>query len=239
MQEGDAKVVLAGGTDALTTWFDVLGFALLGALTKEHEDEPERASRPFDAERSGFVLGEGAVMLVLEELESARARGARIYAELAGYGSSLNAYRMTDPPPDAAGLRVAIENALDDSGLARDEIGYVAAHGTSTPGNDKTETLALKQVFGAHAERLAISSNKSMTGHLTCAAGALSVLVASRAIADGVVPPTINYEHPDPECDLDYVPNEARELRPRGVLVNAFAFGGTNGCLVLCRPEER
>jgi len=238
VQEGDAKVVLAGGTDALTTWFDVLGFGLLGALTKDHEAEPERASRPFDAERSGFVLGEGAVMIVLEELESARARGATVYAEVVGYGSSLNAYRMTDPPPDGGGVTLAIEKALDDSGLPRDQIDYVAAHGTSTPGNDKTETLALKQAFGEHATRLAISSNKSMTGHLTCAAGALNVLAAARAISDGVVPPTINYEHPDPECDLDYVPNEARELSPRAVLVNAFAFGGTNGCLVLRRPED-
>jgi 3-oxoacyl-[acyl-carrier-protein] synthase II len=238
VQEGYAKLVLAGGCDALTSWFDVLGFGLLGALTKDHEDEPERASRPFDAERSGFVLGEGAVMVVLEDLEAARDRGARIYAEVVGYGSSLNAYRMTDPPPDGGGVTLAIEKALDDSGMAREEIDYVVAHGTSTHGNDRTETLGLKQAFGDHAQRLAISSNKSMTGHLTCAAGALNVLVATRAISDGVVPPTINYEHPDPECDLDYVPNQARELSPRGVLVNAFAFGGTNGCLVVRRPED-
>jgi 3-oxoacyl-[acyl-carrier-protein] synthase II len=238
VQEGDAKAVLAGGSDALTTWFDVLGFGLLGALTTDHEDEPERASRPFDATRSGFVLGEGAVMVMLEELEAARARGATVYAEIVGYGSSLNAYRMTDPPPDGGGVTLAIENALDDSGLPRTEIEYVAAHGTSTPGNDKTETLGLKQAFGDHAGRLAISSNKSMTGHLTCAAGALNVLAAARAISDGVVPPTINYEHPDPECDLDYIPNEARELTPRAALVNAFAFGGTNGCLVLRRPGD-
>jgi 3-oxoacyl-[acyl-carrier-protein] synthase II len=238
VQESDAKVVLAGGADSLTTWFDVLGFGLLGALTKDHEDEPERASRPFDAERSGFVLGEGAIMVVLEDLDAARARGARVLAEIVGYGSSLNAYRMTDPPPDGGGVTSAIARALDDSGLPREDIDYVAAHGTSTPGNDRTETLALKQTFGDHASKLAISSNKSMTGHLTCAAGALNVLVAARAIADGVVPPTINYENPDPECDLDYVPNEARSLEPRAVLVNAFAFGGTNGSLVLRRPED-
>jgi 3-oxoacyl-[acyl-carrier-protein] synthase II len=238
IQDGDADVVVAGGADSLTTWFDVLGFGLLGALTTDHEDEPERASRPFDAERSGFVLGEGAVMVVLEDLDSARARGARVYAELAGYGSSLNAYRMTDPPPDGGGVTVAIESALDDSGVPRAEIDYVAAHGTSTPGNDKTETAALKQAFGDHAGALAISSNKSMTGHLTCAAAALNVLAAGRAIAEGVVPPTINYEHPDPECDLDYVPNEAREVAVGGALVNAFAFGGTNGCLVLRRAED-
>jgi len=145
---------------------------------------------------------------------------------------------MTDPPPDGGGVTLAIERALDDSGVARDRIAYVSAHGTSTPGNDKTETLALKQAFGDHAYKLAISSNKSMTGHLTCGAGALNVLAAARAISDGVVPPTINYEHPDPECDLDYVPNEARELSVDAALVDAFAFGGTNGCLVLRRPED-
>jgi 3-oxoacyl-[acyl-carrier-protein] synthase II len=238
IQDGSASVMLTGGYDALTTWFDVLGFGLLGALTKDHEDEPERASRPFDAKRSGFVLGEGAVMVVLEDLESARARGARVYAEVVGYGSSLNAYRMTDPPPDGGGVTLAIEKAVDDSGIDRETIDYVVAHGTSTPGNDKTETLALKQVFGDHAHRLAISSNKSMTGHLTCAAGALNVLAGARAMSDGIVSPTINYENPDPLCDLDYVPNQARDMTPRAVLVNAFAFGGTNGCLVLARPEE-
>ena len=238
IQDGSAKVMLTGGYDALTTWFDVLGFGLLGALTKDHEDEPERASRPFDAKRSGFVLGEGAVMVMLEDLESARSRGARIYAEVVGYGSSLNAYRMTDPPPDGGGVTLAIEKAVDDSGVERDAVDYVVAHGTSTPGNDKTETLALRQVFGDHAYKLAVSSNKSMTGHLTCAAGALNVLAGARAIADGVVSPTINYENPDPLCDLDYVPNEARRMSPRAVLVNAFAFGGTNGCLVLSRLEE-
>jgi 3-oxoacyl-[acyl-carrier-protein] synthase II len=233
VQEGDAEVMLAGGADALTTWFDVIGFGLLGALTRDHQDEPEKASRPFDKERSGFVLGEGAVMLVLEHLESARARGARIYGELAGYGSSMNAYRMTDPPPDGGGVTLAMANALADSGVAPEEIDYVCAHGTSTPGNDKTETLAIKQVFGEHAHRLAISSVKSMTGHLTCGAGALNMLAALRAMTDGVISPTINLEHPDPNCDLDYVPNTARPASVGAVLVNSFAFGGTNGCLVV------
>jgi 3-oxoacyl-[acyl-carrier-protein] synthase II len=233
IQEGDAKVMIAGGYDALTTWFDVIGFGLLGALTKEHADEPERASRPFDRDRSGFVLGEGAVVAVLEELDSARARGARIQAEVVGYGSTLNAYRMTDPPPDGGGVTLAIELALADSGLGTGDIDYVAAHGTSTPGNDVTESRALKQVFGEDVDRLAISSVKSMTGHLTCAAGALNLLAGVRAIGDGIVPPTINLENPDPSCDLDYVPNVARELRVRSVLVNSFAFGGTNGCLVI------
>ena len=233
VQEGDAKVMLAGGSDALTTWFDVIGFGLLGALTKDHQDEPEKASRPFDKERSGFVLGEGAVMLVLEDLESAQARGARIYGEVVGYGSSMNAYRMTDPPPDGGGVTLAMDMALRDSGLAPEEIQYVSAHGTSTPGNDKTETLAIKQVFGEHAHKLAISSVKSMTGHLTCGAGALNMLASLRAMTDGVIVPTINLEHPDPNCDLDYVPNAAREADVDAVLVNAFAFGGTNGCLVV------
>jgi 3-oxoacyl-[acyl-carrier-protein] synthase II len=233
VQEGDVKVMITGGTDALTTWFDVIGFGLLGALTKNHQDEPERASRPFDKERSGFVLGEGAVMLILEDLESAQARGARIYGEIAGYASSMNAYRMTDPPPDGGGVTLAMANAITDAGLSPTDIQYVSAHGTSTPGNDKTETVALKQVFGEHAGSLAISSVKSMTGHLTCGAGALNVLASLRAIGDGVVPPTINLENPDPNCDLDYVPNEAREADVDAVLVNAFAFGGTNGCLVV------
>jgi 3-oxoacyl-[acyl-carrier-protein] synthase II len=237
VQEGDAKLMLTGGYDALTTWFDVIGFGLLGALTKEHADEPEKASRPFDKDRAGFVLGEGAVLAVLEDWESAQARGARIYAELKGYGSSMNAYRMTDPPPDGGGVTLAMELALDDSGLPRESIDYVSAHGTSTHGNDKTETLAIKQVFGDHAEKLAISSVKSMTGHLTCAAGALNLLASVRAISDGVVPPTINLETPDPDCDLDYVPNEARRMEVGASLVNSFAFGGTNGCLVVAAPN--
>jgi 3-oxoacyl-[acyl-carrier-protein] synthase II len=238
IQDGEARLMLAGGYDALTTWFDVIGFGLLGALTQDHADEPERASRPFDADRSGFVLGEGAVVAVLEDLDTARSRGARIYAEIAGYGSSMNAYRMTDPPPDGGGVTLAMELALSDSGLQATEIDYVVAHGTSTPGNDATETLALKQVFGDHAHRLAITSVKSMTGHLTCAAGALNLLAATRAITDGVVAPTINLERPDPKCDLDYVPNEARRLHVDAALVNAFAFGGTNGCLVVRRGAD-
>jgi 3-oxoacyl-[acyl-carrier-protein] synthase II len=237
VQDGDAKLMLTGGYDALTTWFDVIGFGLLGALTQHHADEPEKASRPFDKDRAGFVLGEGAIMAVLEDWESAQARGARIYAELLGYGSSMNAYRMTDPPPDGGGVTLAMDMAIKDSGLAPEAIQYVSAHGTSTHGNDKTETLAIKQVFGDHAEKLAISSVKSMTGHLTCAAGALNLLASVRAISDGVVPPTINLETPDPDCDLDYVPNESRKLDVSASLVNSFAFGGTNGCLVVAAPD--
>lgn len=237
IQEGDAKLMLAGGYDALTTWFDVIGFGLLGALTKDYADEPARASRPFDAERSGFVVGEGGVVAVLEEWEAANARGAEIYAELIGYGSSMNAYRMTDPPPDGGGVTLSMQRTLEDAGIEPEEIDYVVAHGTSTPGNDSCETLGIKQTFGDHAYKLAVSSPKSMTGHLTCAAGALNVLVAAHAIRDGVVPPTINYEHPDPKLDLDYVPNESRRMDVRAALANSFAFGGTNACLLLRRPE--
>jgi 3-oxoacyl-[acyl-carrier-protein] synthase II len=237
IQDGEAKLMIAGGYDALTTWLDVLGFSLLGALTKDFNDEPERASRPFDGQRSGFVLGEGAVIVILEDLESARSRGATVHAEIAGYGSSLNAYRMTDPPPDGGGVTLAMENAITDAGVAPDEVDYIVAHGTSTPGNDLTETIAIKQVFGDHAYRLAISSPKSMTGHLTGASGALNVLAAVGAIREGVVPPTINHEEADPKLDLDYVPNTAQQREVRTVLVNGFAFGGTNGCLVVRGTE--
>lgn len=236
IQEGEAKLMISGGYDALTTWLDVLGFTLLGALTTEYNDEPERASRPFDAQRSGFVLGEGAVMLVLEEWDAALARGARIYAELVGYGSSLNAYRITDSPPDGGGTILAMTNALRDAGLPSTAIDYVAAHGTSTHGNDVCETAALKAVFGDDAYRLAISSPKSMTGHLTSAAGSLNMLAAVCAIRDEIVPPTINYEHPDPKLDLNYVPNTAQPLRVDAAMANAFAFGGTNASIIVRRP---
>lgn len=237
VQEGEAKLMLAGGYDALTTWLDVLGFSLLGALTTEYNDDPERASRPFDRERSGFVLGEGAVVAVLEDREAAEARGATIYAELAGYGSSMNAYRITDAPPDGGGAILAMASALRDSGLRPEQIDYVVAHGTGTAGNDVCETVAIKDVFGEHAHRLTISSPKSMTGHLTSAAGGLNLLAGVMAIRDQVVPPTINYENPDPKLDLDYVPNVARQREVRAVMVNAFAFGGTNASLVACHPD--
>jgi 3-oxoacyl-[acyl-carrier-protein] synthase II len=237
IQEGDASMMLAGGADALTTYLDVLGFALLGALAADFNERPQAASRPFSADRSGFVLGEGAVVVLLEELESARRRGARIYAELAGYGSSMNAWRMTDSPPDGSGAIEAMAAALRESGVALEDVGYVAAHGTSTAGNDISETVAIKAVFGEHADRLAVSSPKSMSGHLTAAAGGLNLLAAAGAIRHGVVPPTINLEHPDPKLDLDYVPHRARRKVVQAALVNTFAFGGTNACLVLKRPE--
>ncbi len=237
IQEGDARLMLAGGTDALTTWLDVLGFSLLGALTTRHNDEPERASRPFDRHRSGFVLGEGSVMVVLEDWDSAVARGARIHGELTGYGATMNAYRMTDAPPDGGGAIGAMAAALEESGLDTGAVDYVAAHGTSTPGNDASETVALKRVFGADATRIAISSPKSMTGHLTAGAAALNLLAAVLAMRDSVVPPTINLDEPDPQLDLDYVPNRARRMEVRAAVVNAFAFGGTNGSLVVQRPD--
>jgi len=235
IQEGDAKLMVAGGYDALTTWLDVLGFTLLGALADSYNDDPERASRPFDKDRTGFVLGEGAVVLILEDLDAARARGVEVLAELVGYGSSLNAYRMTDAPPDGSGPIQSVVRALADAGLAPADVDCVVAHGTSTPGNDICETVAIREVFGADAYRVAVTAPKSMTGHLTAASGALNALVAVRAIQTGTVPPTINLDTPDPKLDLDYVPMKARQMAVRAVVANAFAFGGTNGTLVLSR----
>ncbi|MGB0094073.1 MAG: beta-ketoacyl-[acyl-carrier-protein] synthase family protein [Solirubrobacteraceae bacterium] len=236
IQEGEAKMMLAGGYDALTSWVDVIGFSLLGALTKDYNDDPEHASRPFERDRTGFVLGEGAVVMVLEDLDVARARGATIHAEIVGYASSLNAYRMTDPPPDGGGAVIAMTGALKESGFRPGDVDYVVAHGTGTPGGDVSETIAIKRSFGDHAYRLAVTSPKSMVGHTTCAAGALNLLAAVGAIGDGVISPTTNYDNPDPELDLDYVGNEAREQEVRIAVTNAFAFGGTNGALVVCAP---
>jgi 3-oxoacyl-[acyl-carrier-protein] synthase II len=238
LQEGEAKLMVTGGYDSLTTWLDVLGFSLLGALTTDYNDDPQRASRPFDRERTGFVLGEGGVMVVMEDWEAAKARGANIYAEVVGYGSSMNAYRMTDAPPDGGGTILAIARALEESGLRTDQIDYIAAHGTSTPGNDLCETMAIKQVFGADAARLAVSSVKSMTGHLTSGAGALNLLAAVYAMRDQIVPPTINHEFPDPKLDLNYVPNTAQRREVRAAITNAFAFGGTNASMVVRHPES-
>jgi 3-oxoacyl-[acyl-carrier-protein] synthase II len=237
IQDGEVKLMISGGFDALTSWLDVLGFALLGALTDQYNDEPERGSRPFSADRSGFVLGEGSVVAVLEDLEEAQKRGAQIYAEIVGYGSSMNAYRITDAPPDGGGAIYAMGNALRESGLGTDEIDYVAAHGTGTPGNDFSETTAIKKVFGEDAYKLSVSSAKSMTGHMTAAAGALSMLIASCAMRDSVVPPTINLENPDPKLDLNYVANVSQEREVRAAMLNAFAFGGTNASVVVQSPK--
>jgi 3-oxoacyl-[acyl-carrier-protein] synthase II len=239
IQDGDAKMMIAGGFDALTSWVDVIGFSLLGALTTGYNDDPEHASRPFERDRSGFVLGEGAVVMVLEEWDSAHGRGAKVLAEIVGYASSLNAYRMTDPPPDGGGAVIAMRNALRESGFKPSDVDYVVAHGTGTPSGDVSETVAIKGAFGDHAYRLAVSSPKSMVGHTTCAAGALNLLAAIGAIREGVISPTINYDNPDPELDLDYVGNEARQREVNVAMTNAFAFGGTNGALVVCAPQLR
>ncbi|MEV8015128.1 beta-ketoacyl-[acyl-carrier-protein] synthase family protein [Streptomyces sp. NPDC086554] len=239
VQEGDAMLMLAGGYDSLTTWMDVLGFSLLGALTREFNDDPQRASRPFDADRSGFVLGEGAVVFALEELEAARERGATILAEVLGYGSTLNAWRVTDSPPDGTGAIQAMEAAISDASIPPESVDYVVAHGTSTEGNDQSETVALKKVFGDHAERLMISSPKSMAGHLTSAGAALSLLAAVGAIRNSLVPPTLNLDTPDRRLGLDYVPNTARSADVSHAVINAFAFGGTNVALVVGSYEEQ
>jgi 3-oxoacyl-[acyl-carrier-protein] synthase II len=237
VQQGDARVMLAGGYDSLISYLDVLGFSLLGALVSGYDDQPHKASRPFERDRAGFVLGEGAAVAVLEDWEGAKARGARILAEMVGYASSMNAYRMTDAPPDGGGTIIAVGGALRDSGLRPDEIDYIAAHGTSTPGNDLCETMALKSVFGKDAARLAVSSVKSMTGHLTAAAGGLNLLAAVGALREQMVPPTINLDNADPKLDLDYVPHTGRRTRVRAAMVNAFAFGGTNAALVVRQAD--
>ncbi|OGD10174.1 MAG: beta-ketoacyl-[acyl-carrier-protein] synthase II [Candidatus Aminicenantes bacterium RBG_13_62_12] len=235
---GDADRMLAGGTEAPITPLGVAGFCALRAISQRN-DEPQKASRPFDAQRDGFVMSEGAGILLLEELGAARRRGARIYAEITGYGMNADAYHITAPAEDGAGAIGVMRRALADAGIDPAEIGYINAHGTSTPYNDRIETLAIKQVFGEHARRLGVSSTKSMTGHLLGAAGALEAGITALCLANQVMTPTINYEHPDPECDLDYVPNAARPAKIRYGLSNSFGFGGTNGCLILKRYEEK
>ena len=229
---GDADVMLAGGSEMATCTLGIGGFAAARALSTSHNEDPERASRPWDKDRDGFVLGEGAGILVLEEYERAKARDARIYCELAGYGMSSDAHHMTQPGPDGEGPTRCMLNALNDAGLNPDQVDYINAHGTSTPAGDKAETLSVKAAFGDHAYKLAISSTKSMVGHLLGAAGGVEAVFSVLAIRDQVLPPTINYETPDPDCDLDYVPNTARNTRIDVVISNSFGFGGTNGTLV-------
>src|SRR5947209_2728190 len=233
IERGDADAMVAGGAEAAITPLGVAGFASARALSTRNDD-PERASRPFDRDRDGFVLGEGAGVLVLEELESARRRGARIYAEILGYGMTADAHHIAAPPEDGAGAVRCMRLALQDAGLSPEAIGYVNAHATSTMA-DSIETSALKQVFGAHAKRVAVSSTKSMTGHLLGAAGGVEAIFSVLAIRDGVAPPTINYHTPDPECDLDFVPNTARRMKIDVSLSNSFGFGGTNGSLIFRR----
>jgi len=233
---GQQDIMLAGGAEAAVTPLSIAGFAAMRALSTRNE-EPEWACRPFDRERDGFVMSEGAGMLVLEEREAALSRGARLYAEVVGYGANADAYHITTPAPDGRGAARCMQLALEDGSLRPEEIDYINAHGTSTPYNDVNETQAIKHAFGEHARRLAISSTKSMTGHLLGAAGAIEAAYTTLTTYHGILPPTINYEHPDPKCDLDYVPNRARTMAVRVALSNSFGFGGTNACLALRRHE--
>jgi 3-oxoacyl-[acyl-carrier-protein] synthase II len=232
---GDADLMCAGGSHSMIHSFGLSGFSLLTALSKRN-DTPQTASRPFDLTRDGFVLGEGAGIVILEELEHAKARGATIYAELTGYGTTGDAFRMTDPHPEGRGAIRCIQNALKDAGISADQIGYVNAHGTSTPANDETETYALKQALGSAAYRVPVSSTKSMMGHLIAAGGAVELIISIMAMREGVLPPTMNYQTPDPTCDLDYIPNAAREQPGiQNVLSNSFGFGGQNIALIASR----
>src|SRR5438067_4153910 len=236
IRRGDADAVLAGGTEACVHPLILAGFCAMRGLAAEDE-HPPRASRPFDATRAGFVMAEGAAILVLEDLEQARARGARIYAEVVGYGASNDAYHLAAPDPDSVGVSEMMRAALERSGVAPERVGYINAHGTSTPLGDAAETKAIKDVFGAHAYDLAVSSTKSMLGHSFGASGAVEALLCVLAVHEGVLPPTINYEHPDPECDLDYVPNEARRVEVDVALSNAMGLGGHNGCVLVGRYD--
>ena len=232
IRRGDADAMIAGGTESVITPLAVGGFAAMRALSTRN-DAPELASRPWDLERDGFVLGEGAGILILEEMGQAVARGATIYAELAGYGMSGDAYHISAPSEDGDGPMRVMRNTLKDAGADPSEVDYINAHGTSTPAGDKIETIAVKKVFGAHAKEIAISSTKSMTGHLLGAAGGLEAGITALAIKHGIIPPTINYTTPDPECDLDYTANTARERKLTVAMSNSFGFGGTNACLLL------
>jgi 3-oxoacyl-[acyl-carrier-protein] synthase II len=237
IKRGMADVVLAGGTEACIHPLILAGFCAMRGLADDNDDPP-RASRPFDATRAGFVMGEGAGVLVLEELEAARARGAKIYAEVLSYGTSNDAHHMAQPEPEATGVAAMMRSALDAAGVAPERVGYVNAHGTSTPLGDAAETRAIKQVFGEHAYRLAVSSTKSVTGHCFGAAGAVESMMCALALHHGLLPPTANYRVPDPECDLDYVPNEARRVEVDVALSNAMGLGGHNACVVLGRAPS-
>jgi len=237
IQRGDADVMIAGGTEAVIAPIAVAAFGNMKALSTRNDD-PKRASRPFDRDRDGFVMGEGAGILVLEEREQAQQRGAHIYAEIVGYGMTGDAFHMTMPDPEAQGVARCIKMALADASVQPEEVEYINAHGTSTPHNDKHETLAIKQVFGKHAYHLAVSSTKSMTGHLLGAAGGIEAIFTALAIYHGILPPTMNYEYPDAACDLDYVPHYARYQKVKVALSNAFGFGGTNAILVFKAAES-
>jgi 3-oxoacyl-[acyl-carrier-protein] synthase II len=236
IQRGDADQMISGGAEAVVTPLAVGGFAAMKALSTRN-DEPQRASRPWDAGRDGFVMGEGSGIVILEEREHALRRGAKIYCELTGYGMTADAYHITSPSEDGDGMSRVMRRALADAGLDPARIDYINAHGTSTPVGDRAETLAVKTLFGEHARKVAISSTKSMTGHLLGAAGGLEAAITALVVKEGRIPPTINYETPDPECDLDYVPNQAREMNVRHALSNSFGFGGTNATLVFSKVD--
>jgi 3-oxoacyl-[acyl-carrier-protein] synthase II len=234
IQYGDADIMIAGGAEHASTPTALAGFGQAKALS-ERNDDPAGASRPWDRDRDGFVMGDGGGAVILEELGHAKARGARIYAEMIGFGMSGDAYHITAPPDDGRGARIAMVNALRDAKLAPEDVQYLNAHATSTPLGDTAETIAIKHAFGSHAARLAVSSTKSMTGHLLGAAGVAESIFSVLAIRDNVAPPTINYHTPDPDCDLDYVPNEARPMPIEVSASNSFGFGGTNGTVVFRR----
>lgn len=237
IERGDADAMICGGAESAITPMSVAGFASMRALSTRNDD-PKHASRPFDMERDGFVIGEGAGLMILEELEFARARRANILAEIVGYGMTGDAFHVTMPDESGSGAIRVMERALQDAELFPEQIGYINAHGTSTPYNDKFETLAIKKVFGEHAYNIPVSSTKSMTGHALGAAGGLEAVFSVKAMMENKLPPTINYEFPDPECDLDYVPNTARDAQVDYVLSNNFGFGGTNACLIFKRYDE-
>ncbi len=232
IQRGEATLMVAGGSEAATTKMGFGGFCALRALSTRNDD-PKKASRPFDRERDGFIMGEGAGVILLEELEHAKKRGAKIYCEIVGYGMSGDAYHMTAPSPDGDGAVRCMKAAIEEAGLNREEVDYINAHGTSTQLNDKMETQAIKTVFGDHVQKLAVSSTKGVTGHLLGATGAVELIACARSIKDNVIPPTINYEYPDPDCDLDYVPNTAREAKVKVACSNSLGFGGHNVTLVI------
>ncbi len=236
IKKGLIDIAICGGTESLITPLTVAGFSVMKALSTRN-DEPEKASRPFDAKRDGFVIAEGSGILVLEELTHAQKRGAKVYAELIGYGANCDAYHMTAPSPEGEGAANCMKLALEDANILPNEVDYINAHGTSTPLNDVAETKAIKKVFGEHAYKLMVSSTKSMTGHLLGGAGGLEAVITVKALETGIVPPTINLEEPDPECDLDYVPNQARKANIKVAMSNAFGFGGTNACLVFRKWE--
>ena len=236
IRRGDAKAMIAGGAEKAITPIAMAAFDNMHALSRRNDD-PQGASRPFDATRDGFVMGEGAGMLILEDLEYAKARGATILAELVGYGSTGDAHHVTEPAPGGSGLVRAMRRALQKAGLRPDQVDYINAHGTSTPFNDRTETQAIKTCFGEHAYRLAISSTKSMTGHTLGAAGAVEAVISIMTILTGIIPPTINLHHPDPDCDLNYVPNEAQRATVNIAMSNSMGFGGHNTCLIFKRYE--